>query len=269
MRDRGLVNRGSGGRLARCPCRVRSQYPRGGVVHRLAALSQAVVGEPESLRQRGQGLGPHQIVELQGPPSRRACSMPVRIDPLRAQPAESPRHAEKKGPTSPSTEESGSRAAQELFDMVRQLLARMNGPKTQAQIADEPGVDKAQARKWLERLVKEGRLEKPEPWPVREAGAGRVRRTARHQPACPGPRGVRCPVRPRGLQPRPVATGGFQRRARGPSTVTRSFSAASSQQRRGRTAWAALTLIAIGDDFDSARLTERDLVRRASARLRT
>jgi DNA processing protein len=99
------------------------------------------------------------VVERGGAPQQKSLLDACEDRPAPLQPAESPRHAEKpSGAATPPTEESGS--AQELFDMVRQLLARMNRPKTEAQIADELGVQKVQARQWLERLVKEGRLEK-------------------------------------------------------------------------------------------------------------
>jgi predicted Rossmann fold nucleotide-binding protein DprA/Smf involved in DNA uptake len=114
-------------------------------------------GSPEELREVLRAA----VVERGGPPQQKSLLDACEDRPAPPQTAKSPRHAEKpNGPTPPPTEESGPSAAQELFDTVRQLLARMNGPKTEAKIADELGVQKVQVRKWLERLVKEGRLEK-------------------------------------------------------------------------------------------------------------
>jgi DNA processing protein len=50
--------------------------------------------------------------------------------------------------------------AQELFGKVRELLGRMTTPKTEAEVAEELQVSKAQAREWLKRLVEEGVIEK-------------------------------------------------------------------------------------------------------------
>jgi DNA processing protein len=54
--------------------------------------------------------------------------------------------------------------AEELFAKVRELLERMETSKTDSEVAEELQVSKAQAREWLDRLVKEGvlvRLSKP------------------------------------------------------------------------------------------------------------
>jgi len=50
--------------------------------------------------------------------------------------------------------------AEELFAKVRELLARMDTPKTEAAVAEELQISKSQAREWLQRLVHEGALEK-------------------------------------------------------------------------------------------------------------
>ncbi len=50
--------------------------------------------------------------------------------------------------------------AGELFATVRSLLEQMSTPKTEAEIAAELDVSKSQAKAWLQRLVKEGVLEK-------------------------------------------------------------------------------------------------------------
>jgi DNA processing protein len=50
--------------------------------------------------------------------------------------------------------------AEELFAKVRSLLEKLDTPKTDAEVAAELNVSKSQATKWLQRLVKEGVLEK-------------------------------------------------------------------------------------------------------------
>jgi len=43
---------------------------------------------------------------------------------------------------------------------VRELLGKMKTPKPDAEVAADLGVLKSQAQKWLQRLVKEGVIEK-------------------------------------------------------------------------------------------------------------
>lgn len=50
--------------------------------------------------------------------------------------------------------------AEELFEKVRSLLEKLDIPKTDAEVATELNVSKSQAKVWLQRLVKEGVLEK-------------------------------------------------------------------------------------------------------------
>lgn len=50
--------------------------------------------------------------------------------------------------------------AEELFAKVRSLLEKLDTPKTEAEVAAELNVSKSQAKEWLQRLVKEGVLEK-------------------------------------------------------------------------------------------------------------
>lgn len=50
--------------------------------------------------------------------------------------------------------------AEELFAKVRLLLEKMDTPKTDAEVAAELNVSKNQVKAWLQRLVKEGVLEK-------------------------------------------------------------------------------------------------------------
>jgi predicted Rossmann fold nucleotide-binding protein DprA/Smf involved in DNA uptake len=63
-----------------------------------------------------------------------------------------------------------STPAEELFAKVRMLLEKMDTPKTDAEVAAELNVLKAQAKAWLQRLVKEGVLEKSKK-PVRYCSA--------------------------------------------------------------------------------------------------
>ena len=50
--------------------------------------------------------------------------------------------------------------AEELFTKVKSLLEKMDTPKSDAEVAAELKVSKSQAKDWLQRLVKEGVLEK-------------------------------------------------------------------------------------------------------------
>lgn len=50
--------------------------------------------------------------------------------------------------------------AEELFGKVRSLLEKVDTPKTDAEFAAELNVSKSQAKEWLQRLVREGVLEK-------------------------------------------------------------------------------------------------------------
>ncbi len=50
--------------------------------------------------------------------------------------------------------------AEEPFVMVRELLSRMDTPRTDADVAEELKVTKKQAKEWLQRLVSEGVLRK-------------------------------------------------------------------------------------------------------------
>jgi predicted Rossmann fold nucleotide-binding protein DprA/Smf involved in DNA uptake len=53
-----------------------------------------------------------------------------------------------------------STPAEALFAAVRSLLERMDAPKTDAEIAADLNVSKSQAKEWLQRLVKDGVLQK-------------------------------------------------------------------------------------------------------------
>ena len=60
----------------------------------------------------------------------------------------------------PAPVESSLTPADELFAKVRELLGKMTMPKTDAEVAADLGVSKSQAEVWLQRLVKEGVMEK-------------------------------------------------------------------------------------------------------------
>jgi DNA processing protein len=79
----------------------------------------------------------------------------------RAPHMEEPRkHDEPAPPNSLPAQRSESSPAEELFGKVRELLGGMTTPKTEAEVAEELQVSKAQAREWLKRLVEEGAVEK-------------------------------------------------------------------------------------------------------------
>jgi DNA processing protein len=63
-------------------------------------------------------------------------------------------------PCPPLYVESPLTPADELFAKVRELLSRMKTPKTDAEVAADLHVSKNQATTWLQRLVKEGVLER-------------------------------------------------------------------------------------------------------------
>ena len=60
----------------------------------------------------------------------------------------------------PLSVESPLAPADELFAKVRELLGKMKTPKTDAEVAADLHVSKSQAKEWLQRLVKEGVMEK-------------------------------------------------------------------------------------------------------------
>lgn len=122
---------------------------------------------PEELREVLRGA----VAERSTAPRQKSLLDACEDQPVQPQSVESSRVTkESKRPISATADGSGPSAAEELFDTVGKLLARMDEPKTEAEIAEELGVQKVQARKWLQRLVKEGRLEKLSK-PVRYAPA--------------------------------------------------------------------------------------------------
>jgi predicted Rossmann fold nucleotide-binding protein DprA/Smf involved in DNA uptake len=60
----------------------------------------------------------------------------------------------------PPSLESALTPADELFAKVRELLGKMKTPKTDAEVAADLRVSKNQAQEWLQRLVKEGMMER-------------------------------------------------------------------------------------------------------------
>ena len=61
---------------------------------------------------------------------------------------------------SPATAGPAATPAEELFAKVKDLLERMDTARTDAEVADYLQVAKGQAKSWLERLAKEGILQK-------------------------------------------------------------------------------------------------------------
>lgn len=77
------------------------------------------------------------------------------------QPREVPQNLLPVDPSCPTLSvETPQNPADELFDKVRELLGKIQPPKTEAEVAADLNVSNAQAKKWLQRLVDEGFLEK-------------------------------------------------------------------------------------------------------------
>jgi DNA processing protein len=70
------------------------------------------------------------------------------------------RHSMSESPSRMMDVAPSSPPAEELFAKVRELLARMDKPKTEAAVAEELQISRGQAKEWLQRLVHEGVLEK-------------------------------------------------------------------------------------------------------------
>jgi len=68
---------------------------------------------------------------------------------------------------------SSASPAEELFAKVKEIMERMELPKTDAEVAEELNVAKSQAKEWLQRLVSEGVLQKLSK-PVRYKAASSV-----------------------------------------------------------------------------------------------
>jgi len=83
----------------------------------------------------------------------------VREEPEQAYDAPAGLHSHQ-GVIATESVESRSTAAEELFAKVRELLKRMEAPKTDAEVAADLNVPRSLAKKWLQRLVEEGLLEK-------------------------------------------------------------------------------------------------------------
>ena len=59
-----------------------------------------------------------------------------------------------------ATEATAVAPAEELFTKVKELLERMDEARTDAEVANYLAITRTQAKGWLERLVKEGTLQK-------------------------------------------------------------------------------------------------------------
>lgn len=126
----------------------------------------------EALRRKGALPWPHpetpealaETLAVQESPKKDALeqdelSFSVREEPNRAY--ENPTSALSSDDTfAPMSSESPLAPADDLFAKVRELLEKMTTPKTEAEVATDLEVSKGQAKQWLQRLVKEGVLEK-------------------------------------------------------------------------------------------------------------
>ena len=94
-----------------------------------------------------------------GAPAQNALSFVVREEPEKKYEVQ-PNPLPSESPTLLQTAASPATSAEELFAKVRELLEQMTTPKTDAEVANELQVSKSQAKEWLQRLVKEGVLDK-------------------------------------------------------------------------------------------------------------
>jgi predicted Rossmann fold nucleotide-binding protein DprA/Smf involved in DNA uptake len=92
-------------------------------------------------------------------PEPKAAPADVPVTPKLAEP-ETPATAATEPPQAPAATSTPLNPAEELFATVRTLVARLEAPKTEAEIAETLQVSKPQAKEWLSRLVAEGVLEK-------------------------------------------------------------------------------------------------------------
>jgi predicted Rossmann fold nucleotide-binding protein DprA/Smf involved in DNA uptake len=94
----------------------------------------------------------------------RAPEQKTLLDAFRAQSTSS--HREEAPEPEPSDDSNSqpkqpeSSPAEELFAKVRQLLRRLDAPRTEGEVAERLQVSRAQARDWLRRLVEEGVVKK-------------------------------------------------------------------------------------------------------------
>ena len=92
-------------------------------------------------------------------PKAKAAPADVPVTAKLAEP-ETPATAAPQPPRAPAAASTPLNPAEELFATVRTLVARLEAPTTEAEIAETLRVSKLQAKEWLSRLVAEGVLEK-------------------------------------------------------------------------------------------------------------
>ena len=109
----------------------------------------AVVGSPRQAAPRQNDL----FAAVREEP-RQASAIPQSVLPINAS-------------GSPLSVESPLAPADELFAKVRELLGKMQTPRTDAEVATDLGVLKSQAKEWLQRLVEDGVIEEYTRKPVR------------------------------------------------------------------------------------------------------
>lgn len=118
----------------------------------LGACSWPELKEPEDLAA---------LLDTRGEPTPQPKTAPAEVP-------DTPKLAELKTAATAATEPPQASAstptpltpAEELFATVRTLVARLDVPKTEAEIAETLNISKPQAKEWLSRLVDEGVVEK-------------------------------------------------------------------------------------------------------------
>jgi len=91
-------------------------------------------------------------------PLQNELSFAIQEEPEPYQVAQTPAIIQEIFPT--ATSEPPPQPAEELFAKVRELIEKMKMPKTETEVAADLQVSKGQAKEWLQRLVKEGVMEK-------------------------------------------------------------------------------------------------------------
>ncbi len=95
----------------------------------------------------------------QDAPGQNELSFAVREEQVSLSPVESPASPSEQTIINQNSSVTAT-PAEALFEKVRELLRKLDAPRTDAEVAAMLGVSKSQAKEWLERLVEEGTLEK-------------------------------------------------------------------------------------------------------------
>ena len=101
------------------------------------------------------------LLDSRGLPIPKPKTAPAGVpDTLKLAEPETTATAATEAPRVPAATSTPLTPAEELFATVRTLVARLDVPKTEAEIAETLRISKPQAKEWLSRLVAEGVLEK-------------------------------------------------------------------------------------------------------------